>query len=107
MRRSIFVLSLLLAVTIVGQQGAKNGEWRTWGGDGGNTRYSSLDQVTAQNVKNLKVAWVWKSDNFGAAPEMKNENTPLMVNGVLYFAAGDRRAVIAADPATGETLWAL
>ncbi|HEY2385086.1 MAG TPA: PQQ-binding-like beta-propeller repeat protein [Terriglobia bacterium] len=107
MRRSVFVvLSLLLAAaTIVAQQGAKNGEWRTWGGDGGNTRYSPLDQINAQNVKNLKIAWVWKSDNFGAAPEMKNENTPLMVNGVLYFAAGDRRAVIAADPATGETLW--
>ena len=28
-----------------------------------------------------------------------------MVNGVLYFTAGDRRAIVAADPGTGETLW--
>ncbi len=28
-----------------------------------------------------------------------------MVNGVLYFTAGTRRDVIAADAATGETLW--
>jgi quinoprotein glucose dehydrogenase len=28
-----------------------------------------------------------------------------MVNGVLYFTAGTRRNVVAADPASGETLW--
>ena len=71
----------------------------------GNTRYSPLDQINANNVKNLKVAWAWKGDNFGSGPEIKNENTPLMVNGVLYFTAGDRRAVVAADAGTGETLW--
>src|SRR4030095_126947 len=89
-----------------GQQGAPtNGEWRRIGGDGGNTRYSPLDQINAQNVKNLKVLWTWKGDNFGSGPEIKNENTPLMVNGVLYFTAGDRRAIVAADAGTGETMW--
>ena len=28
-----------------------------------------------------------------------------MVNGVLYFTAGTRRAVVALDAATGEMLW--
>jgi quinoprotein glucose dehydrogenase len=28
-----------------------------------------------------------------------------MVGGVLYFTAGDRRAVVAVNPGTGETLW--
>ena len=75
------------------------------GGDDGSTRYSPLDQINAQNVKNLKIAWTWRGDNFGSGPEIKNETTPLMVDGVLYFTAGDRRAVVAADPGTGETLW--
>src|SRR5437763_3041392 len=99
--------TLLLAGTVVGQQpqsAVANGEYHRTGGDG-NTRYSPLDQLNAQNVKNLKIAWTWKGDNFGSGLEIKNENTPLMVNGVLYFTAGDRRAVIAADPGTGETLW--
>jgi quinoprotein glucose dehydrogenase len=56
-------------------------------------------------VRNLKIAWIWHSDNFGSQPEIKNETTPIMVNGVLYFTAGDRRSVVAADPGTGETLW--
>ena len=83
----------------------RRGEWRRTGGDAGNIRYSPLDQINATNVKNLKIAWIWRGDNFGSQPEYKNETTPLMVDGVLYFTAGDRRSVVAADPGTGETLW--
>src|SRR6478735_10652991 len=103
---AVVAVTLLCVGGAAGQQGAPtSGEWRRIGGDGGNTRYSPLDQINAQNVKNNKVAWTWKGDNFGTGLEIKNENTPLMVDGVLYFTAGDRRAVIAADPGTGETLW--
>ena len=68
------------------------------------TRYSPLDQINRDNVKDVKIAWTWKSDNFGTA-EFKSESTPIMVNGVLYFTAGDRRAVVAVDAGKGETLW--
>ena len=102
----VVAATLLLAGSVAGQQGAPTtGEWRRNYGDSGNTRYSPLDQINATNVKNLKIAWTWKGDNFGSGVEIKNENTPLMVDGVLYFTAGDRRAVVAADPGTGETLW--
>ncbi|MBI2150006.1 MAG: PQQ-binding-like beta-propeller repeat protein, partial [Acidobacteria bacterium] len=99
------ILTLLFTLHVAGQQGARNGEWRVWGGDYGSTRYAPLDQINRDNVKNLKVAWTWRSDNFGSGPEYKSETTPLMVNGVLYFTAGNRRAVIAADAGSGETLW--
>lgn len=107
MRRLIvcFLMFVLCAATAGAQQGAQNGEWPTWGGEPGNTRYSPLDQINKDNVGNLEVAWIWHSDNFGSAPEMKNETTPLMVNGILYFTSGNRRAVVAADAGTGETLW--
>src|SRR3954470_8019570 len=99
------VLLLLLAAGAESQRSAGNGEWRRIGGDAGSTRYSPLDQITRQNVANLKLAWTWRGDNFGSGPEFKSETTPIMVGGMLYFTAGDRRAVIAADPATGETIW--
>jgi quinoprotein glucose dehydrogenase len=95
----------LLGIRVAGQQGASSGDWRSWGGDAGSTRYAPLDQINRENVRNLKIAWIWRSDNFGGSPEYKNETTPLMVNGVLYFTAGNRRAVVAADAGTGETLW--
>jgi quinoprotein glucose dehydrogenase len=82
-------------------------EWRYYGGVEGSTRYSPLDQINRDNVKNLKFAWTWRFDNFGTATETLNtETTPIMVNGVLYFTAGPRRSVVAVNAATGETLWA-
>jgi quinoprotein glucose dehydrogenase len=101
---AVVVLSALV-VTLAAQQGAANGEWRRIGGDAGSTRYSPLDQITAQNVRNLAIAWTWRGDNYGSAPELKSETTPIMVGGVLYFTAGDRRSVVAADAGSGETLW--
>src|ERR1017187_2801055 len=87
------------------QTGAKNGEWPTYGGDLGNTRYSPLDQINRANFNQLEVAWRYKTDHQGPRPESQFESTPLMVQGVLYTTAGSRRAVIALDALTGELLW--
>src|SRR3954465_3503917 len=81
------------------------GEWWYYGGDSGSTKYSPLDQIDRDTVKTLRVAWRWKTDNFGASPEYNLEATPLMVKGVLYATAGTRRAVVRIDGAPGETLW--
>ena len=87
------------------QTGAPGGEWRTYGGDLGNTRYSALDQITAENFSDLEIAWRFKTDFLGPRPEFRFESTPLMANGVLYSTAGSRRMVVALDAATGEMLW--
>ena len=93
------------SLMVSGQTGVKNGEWPHWGADLGNTKYSALDQINRDNVKNLRVAWRWKADNFGPRPQNNLEATPLMVGGVLYTTAGTRPSVAAIDGATGETLW--
>src|SRR5437879_6489317 len=90
-------LLLWAAMPITGQSGAKNGEWRTYGGDLGNTHYSPLDQINADNFYKLQVAWRFKTDNLGPGPEFNLESTPLMANGVVYSTAGTRRAVVASD----------
>jgi quinoprotein glucose dehydrogenase len=101
------VVGLLAWATVptMGQAGAKNGGWTTYGADLRNTRYSPLDQITADNFNKLEVAWRFKTDSIGNRPEYKLEGTPLMVNGVVYATAGSRRAAIALDAATGELLW--
>ena len=44
------------------QHGAQaDGEWPTYGGDLGNTKYSPLDQITADNFDQLEIAWRWRS----------------------------------------------
>ena len=84
----------------------RDAEWRNYGNDEKSTRYSPLDQINKDTVKNLQVAWTWKFDNYGTPAEtVTTQTTPIMVNGVLYFTAGQRRTVVAANAGTGETLW--
>jgi quinoprotein glucose dehydrogenase len=83
----------------------RNGDWPSYTGDTRGTRYSPLSQITAENFKDLEVAWRFKTDNLGTRPEYKLEGTPLVVDGVLYTTAGNRRSVISLDAATGELLW--
>ena len=77
MIRSIIVFVFAATIGVAAQYGTTNGEWRTWGGDLGVTRYAPLDQITAANFNTLQVAWRFKTDNFGARPDF----------------AGDRRAL--------------
>jgi len=87
------------------QTGAQNGEWRTYGGDLGNTHYSPLDQIKATNFDQLQVAWRFNTANLGPRSETNLQSTPLMANGVLYSTAGSRRDVVALDAGTGELIW--
>ena len=98
------LVGCLLFTPLAGQQGATDGQWLYYGGDLGSTGYSSLDQITAENAGDLRIAWRWSSKNQGPRPEIRNSNTPLMVNGVLYATAGSRRNVIAIDASSGESL---
>ena len=111
MQRSFqrFITTVLIGVfgipTASPQSGAKNGEWRSYGADTGNTRYSPLSQIDASNFSRLQVAWRFKTDSLGPRPEFQYEGTPLMIGGKLYVTAGSRRAVVCLDAATGELLW--
>ena len=54
--------AVLAAPGAAAQQGAPaNGEWPTYGGDLGSTKYSPLDQIDAGNFGDLEIAWRWQS----------------------------------------------
>lgn len=110
MPSSLLLAAILLTVVAAAgspaqERGTPAGEWRYWGGDAWSTRYSPLDQVSAENFEDLEVAWTWRADNFGPRPDFVFRSTPIYVDGILYTVAGRRRTVAAIDPATGETLW--
>src|SRR3954454_13367505 len=50
--------------------------------DYGNTRFSNLDQITASNVNQLKLAW-----SFSVGPSRGQEAAPLVINGTMYVVA--------------------
>ena len=86
------------------------GEWPEYGGDSGGTKYSPLSQINKDNVRELQVAWRWPSADREIQlanrrlRSTRHEDTPLMVNGVLYTVT-PLGIVAALDPATGEQLW--
>lgn len=61
-----------------------------------------LDQIHRDNVKDLRLAWTLRMDNFSSPPEFRSETSPVMANGRLFFTAGVTRAVVAANAGTGE-----
>jgi len=75
------------------------GEWRAYGADKASTKYLPLEQITPQNVHQLRLAWRWRSADqeiLAANPglwTMLYEATPLMVNGVLYTSTSLSQAV--------------
>src|SRR5213075_3311021 len=101
----VLIALMSMAVPLESQAAPKLGEWRSYGADTANTRYSPLDQITAANFNSLEIAWRFKTDNLGPRPEFQFEGTPLMANGILYATGGTRRAVFALDAATGELFW--
>jgi glucose dehydrogenase len=104
----VLALVALLCVPSSGavqMTGVENGQWRYLGGDAGHTRFSPLNQINASNFSKLKVAWIFRGDNFGPGLEFTARSTPLFVDGVLYTVVGQRRQVVAIDAATGETRW--
>jgi glucose dehydrogenase len=108
----------LLTIPIAAQNGAKKpakngagkGEWRHYGGDGGSTKYSPLDQINKENAGKLKVAWTWDSPDLPLQKENRmlssfaHEATPLMIGGRLYTSTSLSQ-VTAIDAATGQTIW--
>ena len=98
-------MAAVVILPTLAQQGAKNGEWRAYSAEEGSTRYSPLDQINRDTIKDLRVAWTWKSDSLLPNPQASSETTPIMVNGVLYFSMDQKRFIVAADAGTGETIW--
>ena len=86
------------------------GEWRQYAGDVYGRKYSPLSQITSDNIQHLRAVWRWGTPDRAlqeanpAWRTSKNEETPLMVNGVLYTVTG-LGLVAALDPATGQTRW--
>jgi quinohemoprotein ethanol dehydrogenase len=74
-------------------------EWSAPGGDWGSTRYSTLSQINAGNVKQLRGAWVVD------LPDRQVSKAPLMVKDNRLFVPTTQGTVMALDPATGRTLW--
>jgi PQQ-dependent dehydrogenase (methanol/ethanol family) len=78
---------------------ADSANWPSYGRDYTNQRYSPLTQITPANVKELSLAWKYKTGIPHAF-----EASPVVVNGVMYVSTALNH-VVALDARTGQKKW--
>jgi quinoprotein glucose dehydrogenase len=79
--------------------------WHRSHGDMGSSRYSLLDQINRSNVKDLQVAWIYRSGD--GTPEIKVtpiEASPVIANGVIYTPTPGH-FIAAVNAMTGKEIW--
>lgn len=79
--------------------------WPEYNGNGARNHYSALNQITKDNVMQLKVAWMYAS---GGAETARNRTqmqcNPIVIDGILYGVSAGTQA-FALNAATGQQIW--
>ncbi|MFM2125905.1 MAG: hypothetical protein RL328_2356, partial [Acidobacteriota bacterium] len=73
-------------------------DWPTYNGDNGGNRYSKLTQINKNNVSKMTMQWMFPLGNVNQV-----ENTPLVVDGVMYVSSANQ--VWALDAGSGRQIW--
>src|ERR1700759_4789018 len=78
--------------------------WVTNGGGTTNDRFSTLDEINTENVKELKGDWMTKIGKDATAAKFSVEGQAIEYEGTIYASDG-ADDVFALDASTGEQLW--
>jgi quinoprotein glucose dehydrogenase len=90
-----------------GGDGQPDADWRSYGRTQFGQRYSPLKQITPTNVKDLKVAWTFRTGDLPGKNdpvETTFEVTPIKVRDTLYLCSQHQR-LFALDAKTGKLRW--
>lgn len=79
------------------------GDWRFYGRDAKGTRFAPYEQITAENVANLKVAWTFRTGEI-ASGGSEDQNTPSQIGDTVYVCT-PKNQVIALDADSGKEKW--
>src|SRR5579872_2838819 len=96
---SIVSLSAQVTFDRILNAGKEPQNWLTYSGGVSSQRYSTLNQITPDNVKNLELQWIFQSRSLE-----RYEATPLVVDGVMYTVQNPDD-VLALDAVTGRIYW--
>ncbi len=99
LKPTLVIPAFVVAASITGAapQVSREGDWRTFGGDPGAQRFSSLRQITKQNVARMQQAWAFDTLSRDL------QATPLVIDGLMYLTGGS--TVFALEPETGTEVW--
>src|SRR2546429_3162819 len=112
MRPAVWVAGFLVLVLAVGAYGSQellqlqtdDKQWVMPGKDYSQTRFSTLSQITATNVKNLRPAWTFSTGTLRG-----HEGAPLVIGDTMYVHTSFPNNVYALElkgPDVGKIKWA-
>jgi len=82
-------------------------DWDNYGNTPQGSRFVALDQITRDNVKDLKVAWTFHTGDTPVSPTgngAEDQQTPLQIGNTLYLCTPHNN-VIAVEANTGKQIW--
>ena len=92
-------------VPVAKDQQQKN--WDNYGNTPEGSRFVALDQITRDNVKDLKVAWTYHTGDIPLSPDgngAEDQQTPLQVGNTVFLCTPHNNVIaVAAD--TGKQIW--
>lgn len=113
MFNSILVITIIILQSLTGIAAAQDNpvgtNWSLPGFDVFNTNFNPQTQITNENVADIQLKWLYQVPAKPAgvegsiAPE-GIQTTPLVINGIVYFATGYNR-IIALEGTTGREVW--
>ena len=77
-------------------------KWTNYGGTKDASRYSSLDQITTENVNQLQVAWEFHTGDSSKNSQIQCQ--PIVIDSILY-ATTPKLSLVALHVATGKQIW--
>ncbi|MDA0350254.1 MAG: PQQ-binding-like beta-propeller repeat protein [Verrucomicrobia bacterium] len=86
------------------KSGTENHDWPGYLGDGSSSQYSTLNQITPENVNQLQLAWTFEAGGADGGNQTNIQCNPLIIDGVVY-AISAKSNLIALNGASGEQLW--
>ena len=104
MRSARLFFALCLAACSSSAGSGAGADWPVTGGDAGSSRYSTLDQINAGNVSQLRVVWTHRTGDLPANGRGEIQATPIIVSGVLY-ATTPALALVAIGAENGARVW--
>jgi len=104
---SLVISILLLMAGCAAELTVDDNSYRTWShynGDKMGSKYSALNQINQENVKDLKLKWKFETEELSGSPWSKIECNPLILDHVIYLVSASV-AVIALDAKSGKEIW--